>query len=145
MKATELSPIKRARKFLDKESNARGRGIKFTLSLTQWDDLIANNPVCYYSGQPFANMDDITVERVDSRKGYEAGNVVLCNSRTNCVKEHLDQFEKVEDLPVATLIKMMRKSLYRLEKRQREIDKLQSKRQVNPMDYVKTAMSKAKR
>lgn len=126
MKASDLPQVKRARKFLDKVANANQREKAMTLTMTQFDALFENHPVCYYSGEEFSSEQDITLERLDASLGYVDGNVVLCSAGTNKCKAHLDSFEKYGSVSVEARIRMMRKSLYRLEKEKKRRDAMRA-------------------
>lgn len=67
----------------------------------QWKN---QNGLCYYSGLPMVlsneyhtNPDVMTVDRVDSSNGYVEGNVVLCCSIVNRMKQNLS-LESLKEL-----------------------------------------------
>tara|TARA_R110002126_G_scaffold104356_3_gene237844 strand:+ start:630 stop:1136 length:507 start_codon:yes stop_codon:yes gene_type:complete len=72
------------RKYLNKLSNARTRGIEFELSLTSLKNIMRAKK-CYYSGVAL-NLDNSTIDRVDSSLGYIKGNVVACHTEVNSLK-----------------------------------------------------------
>ena len=65
-----------------------------------WDK---QNGLCYYTGLPMTNTNDYhsgnpnvaTVDRIDSSKGYIEGNVVLCCSIVNRMKQNMSITELV--------------------------------------------------
>jgi len=49
--------------------------------------------LCYYTGLPMTRTPDdrnnsVSLDRVDSTKGYVRGNIVLCRSAINFMKRH---------------------------------------------------------
>lgn len=88
-----LSDIQIARKYINKENSARNSGIKFTLSLTSFRNLMRAKK-CYYTGVELTygigagekQSTDITVDRVDNQLGYVKGNVVACSHAANQLK-----------------------------------------------------------
>ncbi|MCM2417601.1 hypothetical protein [Streptomyces sp. RKAG293] len=61
---------------------------------------------CFYTGKPMLtgygigrNPYGVSIDRVDSSKGYVVGNVVLCCARVNSVKNNLTLGELAEWIP----------------------------------------------
>lgn len=54
------------------------------------------NGLCYYTGLPFTETDRPSVDRIDSSKGYIQGNVVICKSSINFMKQEftIEQFKQ---------------------------------------------------
>lgn len=83
-----------ARKFLAKLSNAKKRGINFSLSLSDMKKLVTRK-TCYYTGVRLE--DDVehdhplkrTLERLDSSVGYTKENTVACSHAANSLKNML--------------------------------------------------------
>lgn len=71
---------------------------------------------CAYTGEPFANLEDVTFERVNPKVGYVDGNVVMVSRVANQHKAQLDSFMHRDYIPDAMKIKLLRKALYQLEK-----------------------------
>lgn len=65
---------------------AKQRGISFSLTFDQFCEA-ANHP-CYYCGFKFCSqvIEGSGLDRIDSSKGYEVGNVVSCGHRCNMIK-----------------------------------------------------------
>lgn len=62
------------------------REIEYELTFAQSIKLFKNTEVCYYTGQPFTDWNDITFERINPLLGYVKGNVVLVKSAANSFK-----------------------------------------------------------
>lgn len=86
-----------ARKYVGKEQNARQRGIEFSLTITSVKNILKAKR-CYYTGveltHPRQNKEmrgtDVTIERVDSSKGYVKGNVVAVCHAANQAKAYFE-------------------------------------------------------
>lgn len=83
-----------ARKMESKANNARQRGIEFNLSFAAMRNLLRAKK-CYYTGIPLTRpakggqtvrASDLTIDRIDSTKGYVHGNVVACCHAANQMK-----------------------------------------------------------
>lgn len=82
-----------ARKLHAKYENAKDRGIEFALSFRSMKNLMSAKK-CYYTGIPLTRPEpgktlkasDITIDRIDSTKGYVSGNVVACCNIANNMK-----------------------------------------------------------
>jgi hypothetical protein len=83
-----------AGKYTTKVQNAAKRGIHFNISLSMYRTLFMRKK-CAYTGIPLTlRRDDnnnlpknyATLERIDSKKGYVAGNVVVISHEANSVK-----------------------------------------------------------
>ena len=74
--------------------SAKYRGKSFNLTLKQiqslWDK---QKGICYYSGVEMTtetnNPNKLTIDRMDSTKGYELDNVALCTYRVNLMKREM--------------------------------------------------------
>ena len=80
-----------AKRYTAKLQNAQQRGIEFKLTLTSVRNIMKAKR-CYYTGVGLTlprqgkvlRGTDVTIERVDSRKGYVSGNVVaVCHAANN--------------------------------------------------------------
>lgn len=75
-----------------KKDNAHSRGIAFNLTLAEfvWVREVAEKAnVCDYTGKEFSRRSDAdgkTIERIDSRKGYEIGNICFIRYCVNGLK-----------------------------------------------------------
>lgn len=93
-----ISKTKIERKITNKRKNAKQRRLICTLSLA---DLLViferNGGVCDYTGKPFDEYDPYlacSIERIDSNRGYEVGNICLVSVQANRVKDEV--FDRVE-------------------------------------------------
>jgi len=84
-------------KFVKTRKGAKERGKEFSITK---EDLVAlwnkQNGLCYYTGKPMTmpfygtkDRNVISVDRIDSSRGYVQDNVVLCRTIVNLMK--LDQ------------------------------------------------------
>jgi hypothetical protein len=85
-----------ANKYRGKVDNAKSRGIDFALTLNEFRNLLLKKR-CAYTGIPLTLHKqghpvnaDLTIERVDSNKGYVRGNVIAVCSAANSVKGVLE-------------------------------------------------------
>lgn len=82
-----------AKKYRRKVQNARERGIKFELSLLSFYNLFKRTH-CPFSGK-LLTADNASIDRIDNRKGYVKGNVILCDRVFNTRKGDLT-FEEMQ-------------------------------------------------
>ena len=75
------------------KNGAKKRGITFNLTLSDLNDLsfpitcpVLGIPLTFNTGEP--KDDSYSVDRIDSSKGYEAGNVVIVSTRANTLKSN---------------------------------------------------------
>lgn len=73
-----------AKAYVSKASSSRDRGIDFTLSFTSFKNMCKAKK-CYFTGLPLTS-DTFTIDRIDSNKPYEHGNVVACHKEFNSLK-----------------------------------------------------------
>lgn len=84
-----------AKKFLAKAESCVSRGIEFNLSFTSYKNLMRAKK-CAVTGIPFAEKckphewNQRTIDRIDSTKPYEAGNVVAVLHGVNRVKSAVE-------------------------------------------------------
>lgn len=67
------------------------KGIDFNLDLDDFENLL-NTPNCYYTNQLFSEDDPKlhqTFDRINNKIGYVKGNVVVCTSQVNFLKNQL--------------------------------------------------------
>lgn len=76
---------------------------------------------CAYTGKPFTDLQNATFERVNPERGYLKGNVLMVSKEANGHKAQLDCFIKTNIIPDAMKVKLMRKAIYQLEKRMKEV------------------------
>lgn len=82
-----------ARKYLSKITNCKTDGTAFELSFSQYRRVVTSKK-CYYTGIDLTwkaagddmKSTDLSVERVDNKKGYVKGNVVACSHAANKLK-----------------------------------------------------------
>lgn len=65
---------------------SRQRGIPFLLSFDRFKEVVSTP--CYYCGFKLCSQvkEGSGIDRIDSRKGYEVGNVISCGHRCNLLK-----------------------------------------------------------
>lgn len=85
-----------ARKFAGKAQNAKDRGLEFTITFQSMKNMLKAKK-CYYTGLPMTRQiganqrgSDVTIDRVDSSKGYIPGNVVACSYAANQLKSQVE-------------------------------------------------------
>ena len=81
-----------ASKFVQKANRAEQAGHSFDLTFNQFKKLM-NIKKCYYTGITLVEngrnppvKESRTIDRLDSTKGYVAGNVVACSRASNQLK-----------------------------------------------------------
>lgn len=86
-------------RFLSARTRSKKSGLEFSITVETvnqlWEDCSGN---CYYTGLPMVlersdNMNSVSLDRLDSSKGYVPGNVVLCRSIVNIMKSDLSEAE----------------------------------------------------
>jgi len=94
------------KKFKNAKRNAKYRAkkkkIDFNLTFDYLRDLFSSQDAkCFYSGLSFedTNMGSLSLDRVDSNKGYTQGNVVWCRSGINFLK-YTRTYEELQDVCV---------------------------------------------
>jgi hypothetical protein len=91
-----MTPVKfdlmMARKYKHKVDNAATRGIEFTLTFAQMRSIYTRTR-CAYTGRPLTVSceqpqppTDLTLERIDSTKGYVPGNCIAVCAVANNIK-----------------------------------------------------------
>lgn len=95
-------------KFNEIKLRSRERGIEFSLSLEWLREAIDNANTCPYLGVKLnITQEECTsnpnqnksIDRIDSTKGYIPGNVVICSSRANRIKNDatIDELVAIAD------------------------------------------------
>lgn len=114
-----------ANKYKGKVANAKQRGVEFTLTLAQFRNILIRKR-CAYTGRLMTlhlegnpKNSDLTVERIDSEKGYVHGNVIAVCSAANSVKGVLEDPNTY--LSVEDGIRMFA-NIERLQKGQKVVD-----------------------
>lgn len=91
-KARLRHPVRFA--YRDLRTNARRRGVPFTLTLEQFRELVGGTQWEKRRGR---NPDSLTIDRIDPSLGYEPGNVRLLTHQTNSVREYDPEAEARAD------------------------------------------------
>lgn len=91
-KAYTQSP---AGKFVEIKRKAKARNIIFTISLEYYQDNFLNRE-CFYCGDKLCYAAGL--DRIDSQKGYEVGNLVACCEDCNTSKLDLTETEFYQHL-----------------------------------------------
>lgn len=85
-------------RWMNKQREAKNRGIEFALSVEDFKELLKTSH-CHYTGIPLICYDEaaetppddqLTIDRIDNEKGYEKGNVVACSYIANSIKSDGD-------------------------------------------------------
>jgi len=89
-----------ANRFRNKYKNSKDRGIEFSLSFRAMKNLLSAKK-CYYTGLLLTNPEgpeegkmkpsDLTIDRIDCKRGYVSGNVVACSNAANQLKAQFEQ------------------------------------------------------
>lgn len=89
-----IPDIEVAKKMINLQQSATSRNIEFDLSFETVKHLMTRTN-CYYTGIKFEDEGKmaLSVDRVDSRKGYVEGNVVACTVDINSKKSNLSHDE----------------------------------------------------
>lgn len=110
-----MDDIHLARKYLQKAKNAQDRKISFDLSFMAYKNLMKAKR-CKYTGvkmttptSPNLISTDRTIDRIDSSKGYESGNVCACCHAANAFKAVLERPNHIDLKAVRKIIKVMEK------------------------------------
>jgi len=82
-----------AKKYLKQIEKAREKGMEFDLSLAEFAKIVGRK-TCFYTGvvmrKPIGanstDFHDLTLDRIDNKKGYVSGNVVACTRAANQLK-----------------------------------------------------------
>jgi hypothetical protein len=98
------------RKWLNLRQSAYKRGLEFDLTLGEVKRLMLRKTCFFLKSKIYVippngaeEEDSLTIDRVDSTKGYVKGNVVACSSRINQAKSDLSLKE------LKTLVEVMEK------------------------------------
>lgn len=85
------------KKFNDKVVNSRERNIEWSLTLTSVRNLLKAKK-CYYTGIALTlepgRPSSLSIDRIDSTKGYVKGNVVACSVYANSMKSAAENLAK---------------------------------------------------
>jgi hypothetical protein len=83
------------------KNSAKKRNIPFTLTKVDFHNLsypitcpVLGIPLCYNRGKPQDNS--YSIDRIDSTKGYELGNIIVISHRANVLKNNATVSELVK-------------------------------------------------
>lgn len=99
-----------------KVDSSAERGLEWRITFEQFVELMQVEK-CAYTGTVFPKDHGRSIERVNPKEGYTMENVVIVTARANSQKAQLDQFVHEEHIPNEMKIKLLRKALYQLEKK----------------------------
>ncbi len=108
--------------YSNKIDSCRSRGIAFNLTFTQVKNMLRAK-YCQYTGveltlKPSGNTEqgrtDVTIERIDSNKPYETGNVCAVSFAANQAKASFDRI--YGELAVPVLLAMSKNISKRMKK-----------------------------
>ncbi|MDK9790091.1 hypothetical protein [Vibrio sp. D431a] len=101
------------RKYMSLDRSATKRGLDFTLNLADLESLL-RNPICHFTNETLVHFPQtreeyqnnelpdnyLTIDRLDSDKGYIRGNVVVCGKAINELKNRMshDEFESAVNM-----------------------------------------------
>lgn len=86
------------------KSSAKKRGISFELNTPDIDEIgipltcpVLGMPIYYHRGK--VQDDSISIDRIDSTKGYTKDNIVIVSHRVNKLKSNatVDEMQKIVD------------------------------------------------
>lgn len=108
------------RKLQRKAVDAKARGIGFTMTFTSMKNLMRAKR-CFYTGVALAHVksdnvqlpNTMTIDRIDSDRPYEKGNVVACSYAFNQMKA---QIEKAGPKGLRMMAKAFDKAAVSMEK-----------------------------
>lgn len=114
-----------AKGYVNKSKDAEARKLDFNLDFEDWRAIYATKH-CPVTGREMiigirkegvpCPDDLLTIERLNPRLGYVKGNVVAMSYIANNAKSQIDQFVHLGTVTDAEKVKLLRKSLYQLEK-----------------------------
>ena len=87
-----------AKKLISKAKNAKERGLSFEMTYAMMRNVLRSKR-CFYTGVAIEppvgdatnlKLWNLTLDRIDSSKGYVEGNVVACSYAFNQMKERVD-------------------------------------------------------
>ena len=112
-----LLDLETIRIYKNKMSNAKDRGIRFRLLLDDIKSMITCK-TCAYTGVEFTISGERmrTIERINASLGYESDNTVAVTKEANNHKSQLDAYMHGTTIPDEMKLKLLRKSVYQLEK-----------------------------
>jgi len=111
MQQSELDAIY-CKRYLATKTRAKDRDIEFTISYKELLKVMKQKK-CFYTGLPITSGETHSFDRIDSNKGYVAGNVVACHTQFNSLKGGIENPTNV--VTIQHFIKAMAKldSLYK--------------------------------
>jgi hypothetical protein len=94
----KIPDIEVAKKMINLQQSATARGIEFDLSF-ETVKMLMTRTNCFYTGAKFEEegANQLSVDRVDSKRGYIEGNVVACTVGINSKKANLT-IEEIQQL-----------------------------------------------
>ena len=88
------------KKYISKSQNAASRGIEFKLTYRGFCNMMKAKR-CFYTGVILNDIDgdpnQRSIDRIDSSKPYETGNVVACSRAFNQLKGSMEKDGKLKD------------------------------------------------
>lgn len=103
--------IKIAKAYLSKANSSKDRGIEFNLSFVSFKNMLKAKK-CYFTGLTLT-ADTFTIDRIDSNKPYEAGNVAACHTTFNSLKSMIEN--PVNELDLAKALKGLQRTAKRIK------------------------------
>lgn len=91
---TTMQMIQIAECYVNKSKNARQRKLEFSLSMSTFANIKLQTH-CAYSGLPFTDEDELSLERLNNDLGYIDGNVVPVIRRLNTLRSNFSVEELI--------------------------------------------------
>lgn len=86
-----------ATKFLKLQKNAQARNISFNISMSYlWNLYCSQNKICAITGDLLSDINKASLDRIDSKIGYEIGNVQWVTKQANLSKHIMSMQELLE-------------------------------------------------
>jgi hypothetical protein len=95
-----MTDLEIAKAYVNKARNAESRDIEFTLPFSEYKKLVTKKK-CYYTGMSITkglenSAHELTIDRIDSTKGYVTGNCVACSHYFNKLKSVFENGKECE-------------------------------------------------
>jgi hypothetical protein len=117
--ASMFTDLELSQKYINKSVSSKDRGIEFSLSFSQFKNIM-NASKCQLSGLPLTK-NTVTIDRVDNNKGYITGNCVACDVSINKMKGVLENPQ--HPINIKTFSKALNKTLKLMEKQNANLKK----------------------
>jgi hypothetical protein len=103
--------VKIATAYLNKARSSKDRGIDFNISFVSFKNMCKAKK-CYFTGLTLT-ADTFTIDRIDSNKPYEVGNVAACHTTFNSLKSMIEN--PVNELDLAKALRGLQRTSKRIK------------------------------